>query len=150
MEVRPNQQTKSLYLHFFFFFEITKIEKKDFKSFLYLLCLKVATQEGICVMNIEFTLGLPLQTAYDVLSNNLDNQGYFRNIKRRGLLVFFFNLSLHDSNESDNNHLWECYLFFLWRKIYQEKLCPMMDQDRSSRWRKLWPGNSFRGPELSP
>ncbi|CAA7036015.1 unnamed protein product [Microthlaspi erraticum] len=47
--------------------------------------VKVATQEGICIMEIELIVGLPPQVAYDVLTNP-DNQPYSRNIKKRGLL----------------------------------------------------------------
>ncbi|CAH2033725.1 unnamed protein product [Thlaspi arvense] len=47
--------------------------------------VKVATQEGICVMQMEFTLGLPPQAAYNVLTNP-NNQPYSRNIKKRRLM----------------------------------------------------------------
>ncbi|XP_024008857.1 uncharacterized protein LOC18992603 [Eutrema salsugineum] len=49
--------------------------------------VKVATQEGICVMEMEMVLGLPPQVAYDILASP-NNQPYTRNFKNRGLLVF--------------------------------------------------------------
>lgn len=55
--------------------------------------------DGLSRMEMEFILGLPPQTAYDVLTNQ-DNESYSReNYHGRPLLVcFFFNLSLYNSN----------------------------------------------------
>jgi len=51
-------------------------------------------------MEMEFILGLPPQTAYDVLTNQ-DNITYSREIKGRPLLVYFFNLSLYNCNKNN-------------------------------------------------
>ena len=53
--------------------------------------------DGLSRMEMEFILGLPPQTAYDVLTNQ-DNESYSREKNDRPLLVCFLNLSLYNSN----------------------------------------------------
>lgn len=53
---------------------------------------------GMSTIEMQFTLGLPPQAAYDVLTNP-DNQPYSRIIKGRQLLVSSFNLSFYVSNK---------------------------------------------------
>lgn len=56
--------------------------------------VKVETEDGLCHVDMVFTLGLPPQAAYDVLTNP-DNQSYSRIINQRHELLVFLLCSYH-------------------------------------------------------
>lgn len=103
--IRSNQLTKSQYFNFY------AIRKKDPKFSNTFLFLKVEIEDGICHVDMVFTLGLPPQAAYDVLTNP-DNQPYSRIINHRHELLVFLLFSYHCMIQMSIITIFENVIFF--------------------------------------
>lgn len=105
------------------------------------------TEDGLCHMNMEFTLGLPPQAAYDVLTNP-DNQSFARIIKGRHELLVLFFLIMHCVIQMSIITIFECVCFFFFtkgnvsRKVLTDNgTRQMVEADKTLAWSFLsWSG----------